>query len=385
MDIPEFFPIFVRNEADIRQAMDDEANRDLTPEDADWVDTRPGSPYYLATQPSVLQIAAAYERMNEAVGAAILITTWGQNLDLIAWGYGQLRRPAVQAVGTVLFTGENGTLIGTGTKVSPVQIDPNVVPPVFETTQSGTISGGQLSLAIRAVEAGAEGNVAAGQITFLQSTLPGIATVTNSAATTDGADEENDEQLKERLQLYFDGRGSGTQADYARWALSRSGVGRVKVVPTWDGPGTVKVVVMGVDGDPVSNTIVSDVQTFLDPVPGQGQGQAPINHEVTVATPAVTQVWISATIQCDTGYSLTGANGTVDLTDQLDQIMSDYVDQLNAGEDVVFNHVLGQFFKVSGVVDVSTVRTGTVDPPAGTVDIVVDDSHVAQLGGTSWA
>jgi len=385
MDIPEFFPIFVRTEADIRQAMDDEANRGLTPEDIDWVDTRPGSPYYLATQPSVLQIAAAYERMNEAVGAAILITTWGQNLDLIAWGYGQLRRPAVQAVGTVLFTGENGTLIGTGTKVSPVQIDPNVVPPVFETTQSGTISGGQLSLAIRAVEAGAEGNVAAGQITFLQSTLPGIATVTNSAATTDGADEENDEQLKERLQLYFDGRGSGTQADYARWALSRSGVGRVKVVPTWDGPGTVKVVVMGVDGDPVSNTIVSDVQTFLDPVPGQGQGQAPINHEVTVATPAVTQVWISATIQCDTGYSLTGANGTVDLTDQLDQIMSDYVDQLNAGEDVVFNHVLGQFFKVSGVVDVSTVRTGTVDPPAGTVDIVVDDSHVAQLGGTSWA
>lgn len=384
MDIPDYFPIYARSEEDIRESFDYEANRDLTPEDADWVDTRPGSPFYLATQPAVTALAALYDRMNETLAAAILATSWGSSLDLIAWGYGQTRIAAVQATGDVAFLGTDGTLIGTGVKVSPQQTDPDVVPPVFETVESGTISGGSLTLGVRAIEAGADGNVAAASITYLQSSVPGVASVTNPLATRDGAEEETDAQLKERLTLYFDGKGSGTRADYKRWALSRPGVGRVQVVRAWDGPGTVKVILMDASGDPVSAGVVADVQAFLDPIPGQGAGQAPVDHEVTASTPSVTQVFVKSGFVFEEGYSLDGADGTVSLAVPLERVVSDYVDALNAGEDVVYNHVLGQFFKVAGVLNATNLKLDVTDPPTGTSDVSVDTDHVAQLGGVEW-
>ena len=291
MALIDSLPLFVRDEDDIRADFDLRANAGLTTDDPEWVDTRVGSPFWLATQVAVTDSARNVDRMNEVVAASMISTSWGEHLDNHAASYGMERKAASFATGVVRFTGTVGTLIGTGVRVSPVQTDPEIEPPVFYTTQSGTIpAGGFLDLAVQAEDAGIAGNVAANQITFLITGVGGIASVNNAAATGGGVEVESDEALVLRLLQRFAGKGSGTQADYIGWSLEDPEVGRVTVVPVWAGPGTVQVILMSPSGDSVSAAAVSRVQLRLDPVAGQGKGQAPISHNVTVQTPAQVQI-----------------------------------------------------------------------------------------------
>lgn len=374
----DFIPLFVRTEEDIRTDWDARANAGLTPDDPDWVDTRPLSLYWLATQPQVIEFASMYDRLNEAVAAGIMATSWEQYLDAHAESYGEERLAATFATGTITITGDNGTLIGTGFQVSTEQTDPDVDPITFETTDSGTIAGGTLDLPIKAVLAGSDGNVAAGAITVLQSSEPGITGVTNTDPTANGTEVEDDPSLKKRLQLIFDGNGNNV-ASYTREVLKWPGVGRVTVFPATPGPGQVKLVIMDPNGDPLPAQ-VTPLQDYLDPVPGAGAGWAPINHEVTVTTPTVTPIFVTATIIFESGYSLDGTTGSIALRQDLIDVVIDYLNALEPGDDVVFNHVQAQFFKVEGVQDVSDVKIGTAPTPAGTTDIAVDTDHVAQPG-----
>jgi uncharacterized phage protein gp47/JayE len=382
-DLTDHFPLFIRSEDDIRVDFDARANAGMTSDDPDWVDTRVGGPFYLDTQPMVVEFASAYSRMNEVAASGILILSWGEHLDRHAEGLGAERLAPTKATGEITFLGTNGTLIGTGARMSPEKTDPDVDPPVFETTDSGTIgqdTTGELTLPIQAVDAGEEGNVAADTITFPQTGIAGVASLTNADPTTGGSDEETDAALKKRLLLNFEGKGSGTMADYAKEVLEWPQVGRVTVEPAFDGPGTVRIVISDEAGDPLAAQ-VTPLQLHLDPEPGLGKGWAPINHVVTVAT--VTPVVINnlATVEFKDGYSLDGTDGSIATRTPLENAISSYENGLLPGEDVIYNHVIAQFFRVEGVLDVNaTLRTGTDDPPTGTTDISITALQVARCG-----
>jgi uncharacterized phage protein gp47/JayE len=375
-EFADFVPLFVRTETDLRTDFDARANAGLTADDPDWVDTRPLSLYWLATQPQIVEFASLYDRLNEAVAAGIVATSWEQYLDAHAAGFGEERLAATYATGTITITGDDGTLIGTGFQVSTEQTDPDVDPIAFETTDSGTIAGGTLDLPIKAVLAGSDGNVAADAIKMLQSSEPGITGVTNADATDGGAEVEDDPSLKIRLQQVFEGNGNNV-ASYVREVLKWPGVGRVRVIPAWNGPGTVKVVIEDASGNPLPAQ-VAPLQDYLDPVPGMGSGWAPINHVVTVSTPTVVSIYTTATPTFQPGYSLDGTSGSVALRQSLIDAVANYLDSLQPGDDVVFNHVLAAFFEVEGVLNVTNLKIGTAPAPAGVVDIAIDDDHVAQ-------
>lgn len=454
---------FKRSEAAIRADWDARANAGLTSTDEEWVDTRVGGDFYNDTQPIVIEFASAYDRMRETLAASVIATSWGDALDAHAASYGEARLPAVQATGKVTFNGTNGTLVGTGVRVSPVQTDPEVEPPYFETTESGTIAGGLVTLAVRAVEAGLEGNLAANQITLLHSPLAGpggqpVTSLTNAAATSGGEDVETDAALKQRLLLKFSGGGRGNKADYAqevlRWRDPTTGarVGRVVVEPHYNGPGTVRVVVQDTAGSALTQAVVDALQDHLDPPRvkttssgstasgaatvnvvstagfdasgtakinddefaytgvtatsftgvtgvgavhasgsrvvqgyGLGEGWAPINHEVTVATVTVKTVNVLATVEFKPGYSLDGTNGSVALRTAIANSVVGYIDGLLPGEDVIYNAVIGRIMAVEGVLDVNnTVRTQiTTNPPTGTTDIAIAALEVARAGVVS--
>lgn len=370
------FPIFKRSEVDIRADYDLRANAGLTVNDPDYVDTRVGSPFYLATQVSVIHSARQVDRMNEIAVAAIPATSWGEHLDNHAASYGLERKPANPATGVVRFTGDEGTLLGTGIRVSPVQTDPEIEPPVFFTTTSGTIPvGGFIDLEIQAEEDGDAGNVAAGTITFPLTGVEGVASISNPVATNGGVEVESDEALVERMLQRFQGKGAGNQADYVGWGLENPEVGRVTVVPVWQGAGTVQVILMTASGDAVSGAAVAERQLAIDPVPQQGKGLAPISHAVTVTTPASVQISVVATVTFQPGYSLDGIGGTTGLRSALVTRLKEYIDGLEAGQDVIYNHVQAQFFREPGVLNVSgvTVNGGTAD-----IAITTDPPQVAQ-------
>lgn len=229
---------------------------------------------------------------------------------------------------------------------------------------------------IQAVDAGVEGNVAAGTITELLSAVSGVTAVSNPVATSGGADVEGDDALRDRILLeYSSPGGAGNIGDYQRWALAYEGVGYATVEPLWAGTGTVRVTVTDSQNNPVSAAIVAGLQAQLDPVAGQGHGLAPVGAIVTVATPTALTVTPSATLTLASGYSLDGTSGTIAVRSDVVAALGAYIDSLPPGDDVILAHLIGQFFEVDGVVDVANVQIN-----GSPTNLVVSATQVATMG-----
>src|SRR5690606_3897420 len=81
---------------------------------------------------------------------------------------------------------------------------------------------------------------------------------------------------------------SGAIRDYERWAQEVPGVGGVTVIPEWNGPGTVKLIIVDANGEPANQQLIENVQNYI--APEDGDGLAPIGAEVTVAAPTRTEI-----------------------------------------------------------------------------------------------
>ena len=255
-DIPEFEEYWTEDEETIRDRLDTDADPIL--------DLREGNFYQMLTEPGVKELARIYSSLNDALQQGLVAYAVGEALDFKAAEFGLERRQATQAEGEVTFTGTDGTLIPQGTRVSvPAQSDQQESIR-FLTDSDVTIAGGTATVEITAEEAGVAGNVAAAAIEILEDAITGLASVTNTDETTGGSDIEDDDTLRDRILLEANApEGSGNVSDYTRWALSRDGVGAVTVVPVWDGPNTVRVVLLDVENNPVGDTIIEDVQRYL--------------------------------------------------------------------------------------------------------------------------
>lgn len=223
--------------------------------------------------------------------------------------------------------------------------DETTHPPAADTT------GERLTLPIEAVEPGVAFNANAGEVTIELSQI-GATSLTNELPIAGGTDAETDEALLSRLRERFEGIGPGNIRAYKVWTLSRPGVGRVTIIPLWNGPNTVLVVPLTATGDPVSNEVVEDVQGFLDPVPGQGEGQAPIGHEVTVMTAEVVKVDFFAKVEFEDGYSLDGVAGTIAMREDLEAAIRGYVEVVEPGDEIVRQKGTARIASFDGVHDV---------------------------------
>lgn len=215
--------------------------------------------------------------LEQLCKAAFGDTAWDEFLTMRAAESGVIRKEAVQAIGVVTVTG-NGT-VPQGSRFATTS------GVLFETTQAVTIKGSG-TVPVRALTAGKVGNVAAGTITNIPMSIPGITSVTNTKETTDGYDREDDESLRERYLTHVRTPGtSGNKYHYLEWATAVEGVGAAKVIPTWNGPTTVKVIIVDSNYGAASETLVQKVRDYIESV-------RPIGAVVTVisAVPKVINV-----------------------------------------------------------------------------------------------
>jgi len=132
----------------------------------------------------------------------------------------------------------------------------------------------------------------------------------NSAELTEilipASDEETTEDLRYRYFNSFDSIAyGGNVADYKTKVNILPGVGGVKVYPTWNGGGTVKLVIINSAFEVPSSTLIDEVQNTIDPVSNQGQGLgiAPIGHTVTVEGVTAETLNIQFTLTFATGWT----------------------------------------------------------------------------------
>lgn len=353
-----------QTEEAIRQRMLDRLPSDL--------DRSEGSFAWDALAPVAIELAQAAIWAQEVLRRGFAQTTFGAYLDLRAEEHGLTRRPAVAATGAVTFTGTAGTVIPVGTRVSTAST--TAAPAVvFRTIEAATIpESGSVAVRIEAEVPGASGNVAAGTIRFLAASVPGVTSVTNAEPTTGGADEEDDESLRARLlQRVRSPSASGNRADYVRWALEVPGVGWVSVIPVRDGPGTVSIAIIDMQGQPASPELVQAVQNHIAPDGPLGGGLAPIGADVRVEAATAVLIHVSATLTVAEGYNPDSVRSAV-----AENIRA-YLRSLAFAEDndVRISRIGQAILDTPGVLDYTDLTVN-----GGTSNIEVGPQEVAILG-----
>ncbi|MFZ5688686.1 MAG: baseplate J/gp47 family protein [Bacillota bacterium] len=367
--LPEY--LTDQTEDAIRQRMLDNVPSDI--------DKSEGSYIWDALSPAAIELALAALWAQEALARGFASTTFGSYLDLRCDEHGLTRKPAVKATGQVKFTGVAGTVVPSGTVVAtPADPVTNQSSVEFVTTASVTLDGTGVGYAnIEAVEAGKVGNVGADTITILVAPVAGVSAVTNPTGTSGGDDQEDDASLLARFYAKVRTPGtSGNKADYINWALEIAGVGGVQVIPLWNGPGTVKVVLLGTDKLPASASIVDEVQNYIAPAPtaGTGEGKAPIGATVTVVAATAVNINVSATVV------LTGTKTLAEVQTAFEEVLVEYLGSIAFSSDPTVRYVrIGSLLlDTEGVQDYSNLTVN-----GGTGNVIINTGEVAVKGAVT--
>lgn len=333
------------------------------------IDKRQGSVTYDLLSPAAIELTQAYAELDNVLAFGFADTTFGAYLDMRAREYGLTRKPAVKSSGSLTFIGPEGTEIQRGTIASTG----GDYPVYFVTTADATIgAGGSVTVTAEAQDAGAAGNVGAGAVTTLLGDLVGIVTVTNASYFEGGVDAESDASL---LARYYERAQrpatSGNANQYRQWALEVPGVSDARVYPVWNGPGTVKVVLLDDDKTAPDPSVVAAAQTYIDPAQdGTGQGVAPIGAAVTVAGAVEVPVDVAVTVTLAPGATV------AEVQTQIETGVRAYLRSLAFADPLVrITRIANVILDIPPVIDYADL---TINGAAG--NIAVADGEVAVLG-----
>ena len=194
-------------------------------------------------------------------------------------------------------------------------------------------------------------------------------------------DEEDTETLRARYYASFDSTPyGGNKQDYITKTNSLAGVGKTKVIPIWDGGGTVKLIIIDSDFNSATPTLVDSVQQAMDPigVQGQGVGIAPIGHTVTVVSVRDVSVIIKVTITYNEGYSWAGVSTAVN------EVMETYFLEMRrdwANQDYLMvrvSQIETRLLQITGILDVTGTKINGVE-----ANLTLEYDQVPVLGGIS--
>jgi len=211
-------------------------------------------------------------------------TAEGAELDRWSEIKGITRKPAVAATGTITLTGVNGSVAPDGTELRRSD------GALYRTTSAATIVDGTATAGVRSSEPGLAGNAVEGTLLSIRQPVAGFqsnATVL-APGLVNGADEESDEDLRERLlSALSNPPHGGSEADYVTWALEVPAVTRAWAYKAYLGLGTVGVTFV-VDDDPAgpipSPSKVAEVQAYIE------DGRRPVTADVFVFAPTALPV-----------------------------------------------------------------------------------------------
>lgn len=271
----------------------------------------PGDFPYDFTMPTAVEISRF---MQHTIVRTLMLMNyewaWGEWLDI----YGKMekvtRKAAVKATGVVTVKAKSGTVILSGT-VFCTEGSADAPSLEYETTTDATIPvSGTAEIPVAAVVEGISGNTAPGTVVLQRQINKDIESVMNMNPILGGADIETDDEYRERIDEKVketDISYVGNDSDYVRWAKEVPGVATAVTDGAWNGPGTVKVVVAGKSGKPVSREIIDAVYDHIASPDDPQKRLLPAGGiTLTIATVKSMKVAYSASIELEEGYTLEG-------------------------------------------------------------------------------
>lgn len=265
---------------------------------------------------------------------------------------------STHSVGIVIISGREGTSVRKGDLVGTDTVN-------FLILEDKVIDkSGQASVFVSSELEGSAGNVPAGSINRFPAAIDGLIDVYNPDPITNGYDEENDEEL---IKRYFDklqrpGK-AGNKYHYEEWAKEVVGVGGVRVKPRWDGPLTVKVVIIDSNRRPADEDLVAAVE-------GHIEEERPFGADVTVVSAASVEINVNVKITKSAHYEKN------EVETSIKKKIEEYLQSLAFVSDYVsYARIGGLIIESDGVIDYSDLTVN-----GGTQNVLIDDEQIAVMG-----
>lgn len=336
--------------------------RMLTKVDDDY-DKSDGSFIYDSTKPAAIEFAKQQKEIKIVEDKLDIENLTDDELTRFVYQRtGQKRKPATRGTTTVIISGSTGSEINIGDLVGTDTIN-------FESVEKKTIGeSGVVHLLVECESYGAIGNIPANSINHFPVSISGLVNVYNPEPVTNGYEAETDDEL---LQRYYDklqrpGK-AGNKFHYEEWAKEVVGVGGVRVIPRFNGPLTMKVVIIDSNKQPASAELVQDVYDHI-------AGEMPFGvTELLVISATGVPIDITAILSLANGYTEEIARENIKVN--IDKYLKDiafkttFVSYAKTGSEVIDSE---------GVLDYTDLLVN-----GGIANIPIGDEEVAIVGGVN--
>lgn len=286
-------------------------------------------------------------------------TSNGADLDSWMADYGVTRLPAAFAEGAVTFSrftpGQQavvpiGDVVQTADGAQQYAVTLDATHPAYRTELTGYVLAPGITsviVPVRALRAGASGNVSSGGVNTLGQAMPGIDTVSNAMAFTSGAEAESDVALRARFVAYVASLSKATKGAVGYAATSfQPGVSYQLVEnEQYDGAhkdGYFYLVIDDGSGIP-SKRLLASIYNAVDAV-------RPVTSTFGVFPPALVRATVSMTITTAHGHDHVAMCATVSRALDL------YINTLGLGQALTWSRLTQIAYDAApGVINVSAV------------------------------
>lgn len=321
------------------------------------IDTREGSVINDMISATAYEIWKSYQALDAIIPIVYVDETSGEYIDMRCAEYGIVRKAGTKATTVLTLSGTLGTVIPKAKAfLTASGLD-------FITNEQVVLADGLTTVTATAEEIGERYNVEAGSITKQFVNLSGLTSVTSTAATG-GTDAETDTALAARLYEYLQKPAtSGNAYHYKQWALEVDGVGNAKITPLWDGPGTIRVLIVGNNYEPVDSVIVNNCVEHIEE-------NRPIGATVTVVSAEGLDINVEANITIESRTTIEAVQKT--FKEALESYLSGIAFE---GYTVVYNRIAYILLDIDGVLDYTTL---TINGEAA--NVAIGEEQIPILG-----
>lgn len=328
------------------------------------VTTIEGDMFWDATRPSAeeksrlekIQLQNILKQANPQTATGIFLEYYGEFKGLY-------KNAATDSTGKINIFAAAGTPISKGSIFgTPSTSEKESIK--FETLADSVAgSDGVAVIPAKCLISGVIGNVEPNTITMLFSKIDGIKSITNSERFAGGTDIEDEEHFRSRVMAAEQEENlSGADSDYVKWALEVDGVGYAFPIEEWNGPSTVKLLILDKNGQPASQNLIKATKDYIYPDKVQGKnrgGKAPVGAVVTIDTAS------SLIISIKAKYTFTAGFDPVKVLTNLKADISDYLKTIKINGNINYNVIQGivssYILNAKGIDDFTnlTVNNGT--------------------------
>ena len=340
----------------------------------DEFDKRAGSMVWNGNAPCLAEMAQIYLALDFVFTATYISTAPREYLIKRAADRSIFPKEATKAI----LKAKTNVQIPVGTRFSLEELNYTVIEQLEKTDEA-------FECLIECDTAGVVGSNHSGQLIPIDY-VDGLTEAEIDGVYSPGTDDEDTEVFRARVieslrSIAF----GGNIADYKNKALSFNGIGQVRVVPIWNGAGTVKLILMSTDVEKptVDEAKIKDVKEAIDPEEneGKGYGLAPIGHTVTVESVEQEEINVELTVTLKSGTDVDTVKSLIE--SQINEYFSSLSEKWQDGGDTVVRVAYLQYLildKIQSVTDITKTLIGDDEGNYAEGNYTVSANKLPKLG-----